>query len=260
MNGTGDNRYSANWEKRSKKLRMLYPCAVCGENDYDKKEVHHFDNDKKNSNIENLIVLCKKCHLNYHKGLLSLPEDINYKHKSGYGVTVAHFTSSEKDWFDSRKPLYLLPDLPPAIANKFRKIYLKGFVVIGACNYYIGLSFDNKLIGVLGFYVPDYVDYSLLLKADTTPSNLEYSTDLLLYMLRTKEVKNLLEKKFNRNIDTVYSMCFSRNKSISRYRKHGKKVQEKQVEGGYNLGYIFQMGSIASKKAAISEWRQKHKL
>lgn len=259
MNGSGEKRYSAKWEKLSKKLRLQYHCAICGETSYKKKEVHHIDNNKKNDDINNLLVVCTKCHLDIHKKNISLPE-VKYKNKSGISVTVAHFTSSKEDWFDSKLPLKILPNLPPKIANAFRKEYIKGFVNIGGCNYYVGLSYNNVLIGVLGFSVPEMGGYSLLLKADTTPSQLKYSTDLLLYVLRTKQIKDLLEKKFSRKIQTVYSYCFSRHERINRYRKHAKLEKSKKVDGGFNCGYTFEMGTVHSLKEAISIWRQKNKL
>ena len=119
---------------------------------------------------------------------------------------------------------------------------------------------DDVLIGVLGFSNPEYGTYSLFLKADTTPSVCEYSTDLLLYVLRTKEVKNYLEAKFNREIKNVYSMCFSAYDTISRYRKHGELVTKKPMKNGFNLGYLFEMGTIPSIKEAKAQFFQKHKL
>ena len=68
-----------------------------------------------------------------------------------------------------------------------------------------------------------------MLKADTTPQSLKFSTDLLLYILRTKEVKKLLENRFNREMKTVYSMCFSKHQQINRYRKHGKLITKKPI-------------------------------
>jgi hypothetical protein len=257
MNGAGENRYNSNWEKLSKKLRLIYPCAICGENDYKLKEVHHIDKNKKNNSTDNLIVLCIDCHRQIHKNILSLP-DVNYK-KCGIGVTVAQHASSMQDWFDPKMPLYLLPELPAKIANDFRKKHIKGFVMPQGCNYYLGLH-QKLLIGVLGFSVADFGTYDLLLKADTTPQAYGRSTDLLLYVLRTIEVKKLLEQKFNRKINTVYSMCFSQHKQINRYRKHAKKVQEIKKSGGYNLGYLFELGTIPSIKSAKSQWMQKYNI
>ena len=62
------------------------------------------------------------------------------------------------------------------------------------------------------------------MRADTTPSEYKGATELLLYILRTREVKKMLEDKFNREINTIYSMCFSEHSVISRYRKHGELI------------------------------------
>ena len=90
------------------------------------------------------------------------------------------------------------------------------------------------MIGVIGFSNPDYGNYDIFLKADTTPSAYEFSTDLLFFILRTKEVQKALEKKFNRTIETAYSMCFSQHNAINRYRKHGSL----SLKIGRTLGLI----------------------
>jgi len=258
MNTAGANRYSKDWEKLSKKLRMIYHCATCGEKDYLKKECHHIDFDKHNNSKENIIVLCKECHKLAHNNLLTIPKDFKGYGISGFSVKVACDTSSTEDWFDSKKPLKLLPFLPPPIANKFRKEHIKNFVNIGSSNLYIGIEQYN-LFGVLAFKNDDYIDYDIMLIADTTISSYKKSIDLLLYVLKTKQIKDILEQKFNREVKTAYSMVFSQHNQINRYRKHGKLVKKIKVDGGYNLGYIFDLGTIPTLKAAKSMFMQKHK-
>ena len=55
--------YSVDWTqdlKRAIRKRDKYTCQICG------KEpsiiVHHIDYDKKNCNLDNLIILCNGCH------------------------------------------------------------------------------------------------------------------------------------------------------------------------------------------------------
>jgi len=260
MNGSGEDRYSSNWEKLSKRLRLLYPCAVCGETDFFKKEAHHIDGNKKNGSIENAIILCKACHKGVHDKSIEIPENFKGYKNCGFSVKVAHPASSREDWFNSKNPLKLIPKLPSDMAMKFRKDCIKGFIKPGACNLYIGLSHSDYLFGVLGFSNPDYGNYDVILKADTTPSEWEYSTDLLLYVLRTTDVKNILSDKFGRDVKTAYSKCFSQHEQINRYRKHGELIKKDKVNGGYDLGYLFQLGTVPSLKAAKSLWMQKHKI
>lgn len=151
------------------------------------------------------------------------------KKLSGNGVTVARFVTNEQEWFDSTFPLQLIFDLPSKIAMAFRKQYLKGFLRPGSCNYYIGATINGRLFGVLGFLNPTYGKYDLLLKADTTIPQYKNSVDLLLYLLRSKSVKEHLEKKFCREIKMVYSMCFSPYEVISRYRKHAKLITKRAI-------------------------------
>lgn len=181
-----------------------------------------------------------------------------------HSVTVARLTTSQKEWFNSTSSLKILNSFPSNKAMEFRKRHIKGFIVPGSCNHYIGVSSGNLLFGILGFSNPTYGNYDLLLKADTTPSEYNGATELLLYILRTREVKRLLENKFCREINTIYSMCFSSHQVISRYRKHGELVTKIPIEinnqnEGCNLGYIFQTGSIVSLKEAKARFIQKWK-
>ena len=55
--------YSVDWTntiKRAIKERDKYTCQICGEQE--DLVVHHIDYDKKNSNPENLVTLCRSCH------------------------------------------------------------------------------------------------------------------------------------------------------------------------------------------------------
>lgn len=261
MNGTGIERYSPNWEKTSKRLRLLYPCVICGNNNFSQKECHHIDENKKNSSPENAIVLCTECHTGVHNGTYSLPNPLpSYIQKSGFSVKVARPASSRKEWFDTTQPLKIISGLQSEIANSFRRDNVKGFIRIGGCNFYIGLVHCDYLIGVLGFSNHEHGTFSVFMKADTTPPEWENSTDLLLYVLRTKQVQESLEKKFNRKIETAYSMCFSQHNQINRYRKHGELIKKIPTMGGFNLGYLFKLGDIPTLKSAKSMWMQKHKL
>jgi len=109
---------------------------------------------------------------------------------------------------------------------KFRKQHVRGFIIPGSCNHYIGVASGNLLFGVLGFANPSYGNYDIFMKADTTPSEFKGSTELLLYVLRTREVKEALERKFCREINTIYSMVFTVHHQITRYRKHGELVNK----------------------------------
>jgi hypothetical protein len=252
MNGSGENRYEKGFEKISKKLKLLYPCACCGENDYYKKEVHHIDEIKKNSKIENLVVLCRECHSLVHFKKQTIPE-VNYKTNS-----VIVKISNEHNYINKNSKVDIIK-IDSKTALEYRKQNVKGWIKPGSCSFYIGMIIDECLRGVLGFCNADFGAYDLLLKADTTNSEEKYSTDLLLYLLKTKKCKDLLEKKFNRNINSVYSTCFSRHCEINRYRKHGTKVKSVKTEDGFNISYLFEIGSIKTIKEAVSLFFQKHK-
>lgn len=62
--------YSVDWTKtlkRSIKERDHYTCQVCGEQE--DLMIHHIDYNKKNSDPDNLVTLCRSCHTktNYNR-------------------------------------------------------------------------------------------------------------------------------------------------------------------------------------------------
>lgn len=71
--GKSFEKYTANWTstlKRAVRERDKYFCQICGRHQYHKLfDIHHIDYNKKNLNLNNLITLCKSCHLktNYNR-------------------------------------------------------------------------------------------------------------------------------------------------------------------------------------------------
>lgn len=66
--GTQYEPYSANWTKSLRegiKKRDKFKCQLCGNKN--NLVVHHINENKKNSNINNLITLCRHCHCKIHK-------------------------------------------------------------------------------------------------------------------------------------------------------------------------------------------------
>jgi rubredoxin len=68
--GKSFEEYSVDWKdtlKKSIRIRDNYTCKLCGkiQSNLDKKEfdVHHIDYNKKNCNPNNLITLCRSCHM-----------------------------------------------------------------------------------------------------------------------------------------------------------------------------------------------------
>lgn len=60
MGGKSFEPYSLEF-KQSKEILVKDKCFLCGEK-HNQIHIHHIDYDKKNSNINNLIPLCRKCH------------------------------------------------------------------------------------------------------------------------------------------------------------------------------------------------------
>ena len=86
--GISNNPYSVDWRetlRRSIRERDNYICQLCSKQQGDKAlSVHHIDYNKKNSNPENLITLCKRCHnkTNYNRKYWSeYFQNINNKRK-----------------------------------------------------------------------------------------------------------------------------------------------------------------------------------
>lgn len=84
--GISKEPYNLDWNEILKnKIRALYnfTCQLCGrKQDKEKLAIHHIDYDKKNTNINNLISLCRPCHTktNHNREKWIIP----LQYKSGY--------------------------------------------------------------------------------------------------------------------------------------------------------------------------------
>lgn len=56
-------------------------CAVCGFDMYPALVVHHIDKNRKNPDLDNLIILCSNCHCLVHYGTLEITEEIKSDRK-----------------------------------------------------------------------------------------------------------------------------------------------------------------------------------
>lgn len=51
-------------------------CSICGCDDKDILEVHHIDMNRRNNDIDNLIILCANHHAKVHRGKLEITQEI----------------------------------------------------------------------------------------------------------------------------------------------------------------------------------------
>lgn len=70
-----------------KELKNNSVCQKCGAKT--SLEVHHIDEDWKNNNADNLIVLCRECHLRSHSNITAINKKFNYDFDKVVSITYA---------------------------------------------------------------------------------------------------------------------------------------------------------------------------
>lgn len=53
-------------DKSTKRPRITTRCGICGEKDIRCIQIHHVDKNRKNNEIDNLLICCANCHLKLH--------------------------------------------------------------------------------------------------------------------------------------------------------------------------------------------------
>ena len=60
----GRSKFTGEVYRRKALVNLPHKCKLCGEENLLKLDVHHIDGNNKNNKLNNLVFLCKKCHIN----------------------------------------------------------------------------------------------------------------------------------------------------------------------------------------------------
>ena len=114
----------------------------------------------------------------------------------------------------------------------------------------------NLILGAFGFNYSKDKDYSLWLLSDFCTNNeVPRLAKLMLYVIRSKEVKSALERKLNDRIKNGYTKVYTNLPVSMKYRGAFHKVGRQDK----CLVYDFDFGSVPSLKAAVMEYLQSKK-
>lgn len=110
------------------------------------------------------------------------------------------------------------------------------------------------ILGAFGFNYSKKSEYSLWLLSDfCTNNNIPKMSKLMLYAIRSKEVKSALERKLSNRIKNCYTKVYTSMPTSMKYRGAFRKVGRDNA----SLVYDFDFGDIESLGTAIKEYLKK---
>ena len=121
---------------------------------------------------------------------------------------------------------------------------------------YVLCDQDDVILGAFGFNYTKDSDYSLWLLSDfCTNNDVPKLSKLILYVIRSKEVKRALERKLNNRIVNCYTKVYTNMPVSMKYRGAFQKVGRQDK----CLVYGFDFGSMESLDQAKQEYLKKQK-
>lgn len=109
------------------------------------------------------------------------------------------------------------------------------------------------VLGAFGFNYSKKEDYSLWLLSDfCTNNNIPKLSKLMLMIIKSQEVKEMIERKLARRVKNVYTYVYTTQPCSMKYRGEFQKMKEREIN---KLGYECDFGSIGKINENIT-WRR----
>jgi hypothetical protein len=160
-------------------------------------------------------------------------------------------------------------DIQPIRGEVFdylRTLYLKPSILWSKTQLTYVVTVDGKIAGLLGFNIPSVgfnkeLGEVMYMMADlAVPSVHKRLSKLVLLAATSAEMKDILEKKLVKRVDTVYTTAFSNNPVSMKYRGVFTLANRKEVnssEGRYALNYYAKLGEMRLKDI-LPLWESKY--
>ncbi|MBF0293476.1 MAG: hypothetical protein HQK86_15115 [Nitrospinae bacterium] len=160
-------------------------------------------------------------------------------------------------------------DIQPIRGEVFdylRTLYLKPSILWSKAQFTYAVTVDGKIVGLLGFNIPsigfkkELGDFIYMMADLAVPSVHKRLSKLILLVASSREMKDILEKKLVKRVDTVYTTAFSNNPVSMKYRGVFTLANRKEVnssEGRYALNYYAKLGEISLKDILLL-WKSKY--
>jgi hypothetical protein len=166
---------------------------------------------------------------------------------------------------DPRASLEIQP-IRGDVFDYLRTLYLKPSILWSKAQFTYAVTADGKIAGLIGLTLPTVgfrkeLGEVIYMIADlAVPSVHKRLSKLILLAATSKEMKDILEKKLIKMVDTVYTTAFSNNPVSMKYRGVFTLANRKEVnssEGRYALNYFAKLGNL-SLKDILPLWKSKY--
>jgi len=121
---------------------------------------------------------------------------------------------------------------------------------------YVVMS-DGYVLGAFGFDYSKDDNYTLFLLSDfCTNNDVRLLSKLILFIIKTREVKKILERKIVEEVDNCYTKVYTTMPVSMKYRGAFNKVK---TDSPKSLQYDFKFGEIESIGHAVREYNKRRK-
>ena len=157
----------------------------------------------------------------------------------------------EDDWELTMDTVLKVNEIRPAHFGALQRKFVKKVAEFQTPKLCYTLSADGMLLGGFGFDYSKDDDYKLFLLSDfATNNNVRLLSKLVLFVIKSKEVKRMLERKCVERLTNCYTKVYTTRPVSMKYRGAFKKLEH----DGKALKYEFDFGSVNSIEDAKREY------
>lgn len=233
--------------------------------DFNVKEMTYHDIEERVKSLDLFEVISKNVFLPFHK-IAKDKEQVLYSTVETYkGVSINNpevenimFKIPENDYEITENSKIVVSEVTPTIFSMLQHSFVKKVVKFQTPRMCYVIRDGETVLGAFGFDYPKDRTYSLFLLSDfCTNNDVRLLSKFVLFVIKTKEVKRMIERKMIERVENCYTRVYTTRPVSMKYRGAFNKV--KHIESERFLTYDFTFGEGGTIKEAITEYLKRKK-
>lgn len=234
------------------------------QSDFSRKDMSYKNIEERVKTLENFMVVSKNDFLPFNKVAKDIDTTL-YSTNTAYKGLRTNNTSMQKFTFEippddyeiTEKTNITIQEIMPVNFSVLQHTFVKKVTKFKTPKICYVVLDGNIILGAFGFDYSKDANYTMFLLSDfCTNNNVRLLSKFILFVIKSKELKQMLEKKLVERVKNSYTRIYTTNAVSMKYRGAFQKVK---TDSEKYLTYDFQFGEGGTLQDAKREYLKRIK-